>query len=228
MSMNTLILLLTMTSTLVLRSGDRIAVEGPVREENGVVTFRMNGLLYSVPASEIDGVIASEEAGSGDARTARAARSLDPARDDRRPLRVSAAERDRLLRELERNHSGTPAPSTQTVPPLPPPPTRAEAMEVQRDEWEWRRMARAHEETVLRAAEELQLLENRIEELKSQIRGFTSLGFKPSQFTYQTSQLVFATEALAGARLEVARAERALVQFREDARRQGILPGWLR
>jgi hypothetical protein len=212
--MNTLILLLTITSTLVLRSGDRITVEGPVREENGVVTFRANGLLYSVPASEVALTAAAPE-------TARE-------KPEPRRLRVPAEERDRLLRELERNHGGAPAPSTQTVPPLPPPPTKAEALEIKRDEWDWRRMARAQEETVLRASEELQLLENRIEDLKNQIRGFTSLGFKPSQFTYQTQQLVFATESLPAARLEVARAERALAQFREDARRQGVLPGWLR
>jgi hypothetical protein len=223
--MNTLILLLAMTltpSTLVLRSGERITVDGPVREENGVVMFRMNGLLYSVPASEIETQVAPA------APSARPARSLDSARDDRRPLAVSPVERDRLLRELERNHAGAPAPSTQTVPPLPPPPSKAEVKERTHEEWQWRQMARDHEESVLRANENLQLIEQRIEELENQIRTFTSLGYKPWQFTYQSRQLLNAADALPGARLAIARAERALAQFREDARRQGILPGWLR
>ena len=55
--MNALLLLLTLTtSTLVLRSGDRIAVEGTLREAEGVYTFRSGGQLYSLPKSEVDRV----------------------------------------------------------------------------------------------------------------------------------------------------------------------------
>ena len=60
--MNALVLLLTLTSTLVLRSGDRIPVEGKPVTKDGVVTFRSGGLLYSMPATEVDR-IESEDAG---------------------------------------------------------------------------------------------------------------------------------------------------------------------
>lgn len=218
--MNTLLLLFTIaTSTLVLRSGDRIAVEGPVRLENGVVTFRMNGLLYSMPAVEVD----EEATRRGAAATAKATEA-----EEIRRLKVSAEERDRLLRELEKNHGGDPIPADQVFPPAPPPPTRGEVEQRKRDERSWRQMARDYEETVRRAYEELELIEQRIAQLQNEIRTFTGLGFAPRQFTYQTTRLVQAREQLPGARLEIARAERALAQFREDARREGILPGWLR
>ena len=214
--MNALVLLLTIaTYTLMLRSGDRIRVDGPVTEENGVVTFRMNGLLYSMPSTEIETRLTAAEPASREA-------------EEKKRLKVSAEERDRLLRELEGNHAGTPAPSTQTVPPAPPPPSAAEVKEKTGEEWEWRQMARDHEERIRRATEDLQLLEERIERLRHEIRGFTSLGYKPSQFTYQATQLQHAIEALPYQQLELTRAERAFAQFREDARRQGVLPGWLR
>lgn len=214
--MNALILLLTVaTSTLVLRSGDRITVEGDLREANGVVMFRMNGQLYSVPASEIA------------LRTN--AVEVETEAEKIRRLKVSTEERDRRLRELEQNHTGTPASREQLhITPAPPPPTDAERAEEKREEQTWRRMAREHEESVRRAQEELELLETRIETLKNEIRTFTSLGFKPDQFSYQTSRLILTQERLPAARLEIARAERALAQFREDARRDGVLPGWLR
>jgi len=43
-----------------------------------------------------------------------------------------------------------------------------------------------------------------------------------------TSQLGLAREQIPLARLEVSRAQRALDQFLDDARKQAILPGWLR
>ena len=205
--MNALILLLT--TTLVLQSGDRLEVNGPIREENGVVTFRMNGLLYSLPATEI----ASRGTVSEPAQEAQPVRRLA----------VSAEERDRRLRELEQNHAGVAAPPEQlkiTVPP-PPPDTKHE-------ERYWRAQAREHEESVRRAQEELALLEARIEELRWQIRGFVSVGYKPEQFTYQSTQLVRTEEQLPAAQLALTRAERAFAQFKEDARKEGILPGWLR
>ena len=216
--MNTLVLLFTIAaSTLVLRSGDRIPVEGPVREEKGVVTFRSNGLLYSMPASEID----HEATRAGEV-------AHEKKVDDIRRLRVSAEERDRLLRELEKNHEGQPIPPDQVLPPLPPPPTRGEVEQRKRDETTWRQMSRAHEESVRRAYEDLELLEETILKLQNEIRAFTNLGYTPRQFTYQTTRLAQALEQLPFARLEITREERALAQFREDARREGILPGWLR
>ena len=208
--MNALLLLLTLTtSTLVLRSGDRIAVEGTLREADGVYTFRSGGLLYSLPKSEVVGVEEPQRATT------------------EKPvwkLRVSEEERKRLLAELAKNSAGTP----------PPPPPRfvpeAEPQSVQPlgEESQWRMRARGHEENMRRAQEELALLETRAQELRDQIYSFLSLGFQPRQFTYQTTQLARTEERIPYAQLEVTRAERAWAQFKEDARRAGVMPGWLR
>jgi hypothetical protein len=211
--MNALLLFVTLTSTIVLRSGDRIVVEGAVRAENGVVLFRADGLLYSMPASE---VVTIE--GPPETRTAAA-----PVKK----LAVPEEERKRLIAELEKNHGGTaPAPSkTLAEPrPTPPAPEEREASE----EWTWRRRARDHEESVLQARENLALLETRVDELRSKIRTLVTLGFHPRQFTYDSSQLERTLAQIPGAELAVTRAERAQAQFREDARRLGVLPGWLR
>ena len=87
---------------------------------------------------------------------------------------------------------------------------------------------RAYEEGVRRAQENLQLLLDRAEQLENEIRGFLSLGYTPRQFTYQTTILASVREQIPHAELQVQRAQRALEQFREDARRQGVMPGWLR
>lgn len=213
--MNTLLVLVTvMTSTIVLRSGDRIVAQGPIGTAEGVVTFRSAGLLYSLPASEVEKIDKGDTA----------------APSPMRRLRVSEEERKRLIAELEKNHSGKPAPRvrepqqqrTTTVEVTPEPDERKE------DEAWWRSQARAYEEDVLRAQEQLDLLESRARDLNDQILSFISLGYHPRQFTYQTTQLEITRERIPYARLEVRSAERVWQQFREDARRAGILPGWLR
>lgn len=208
--MNTLLLLLTLTtSTLVLRSGDRIAVEGTLREADGVYTFRSGGLLYSLPKSEV-------------------VRVEEPQRTStEKPvwkLRVSEEERKRLLAELAKNSAGTPPPP----PPRFVPEAAPKAVEPLGEESQWRMRARGHEENLRRAQEELALLETRAQALRDQIHSFLSLGFHPRQFTYQTTQLARTEEQIPYARLEVTRAERAWAQFKEDARRAGVMPGWLR
>lgn len=209
--MNALLLLLTLTtSTIVLRSGDHIAVEGPVRVADGVVTFRSAGLLYSVPELEVEQI--------KDANSTSGEQSV-------RRLRVSDEERKRLIAALENNHAGTPAPQRARAPLVEVTPEPAERKE---DETWWRSQARAHEENVRRAQEHLALLESRAAELRDQIHSFVSLGYRARQFTYQTTQLERTQEQIPYAKLEVTRADRVWQQFREDARRAGILPGWLR
>jgi len=216
MGMNALLLAVT----LVLHSGDRIAVEGEVREDNGVVMFRQGGLLYSLPAGE---VLRLEEDAGRDVNPPTAGNAALKPRPTTRMI-VSEEERKRLIAELEKNHSGTPS---NTPPPkladIPPPPAPAPD-----DEQHWRSQARGYEEGIRRAQEELALLESRAAELQSQINAFFSLGYKPRQFTYQTTQLARTLEQIPYAKLEVTRAERAWQQFREDARKAGVMPGWLR
>ncbi len=74
----------------------------------------------------------------------------------------------------------------------------------------------------------MDLLESRAAELQAKIHSLVALGYKPAQFTYDTTELQRTRDRLPYARLEVTRALRANEQFREDARREGVLPGWLR
>jgi hypothetical protein len=212
--MNALVLLVALTSTIILQSGDRIVADGPVKEERGRLTFRVSGVLYSLPAEEVLRVDSPDEKDEAGAPVKR--------------LKVSEAERKRLIEELANNHSGTVPPRPAILDAPPPGPTAAEVREQKRAEAEWRRDARAHEETMRRASEELELLETKAEELRWKISGLVSLGYRPHQFTYDTTQLAQTEEQLPYARLQVERARRAYEQFREDARSEGIMPGWVR
>lgn len=219
--MNALLLLLTLTSTLVLHSGERIAVEGKPVEKDGVISFRTKGVLYSLPASEVAKIETEEPK-----VVIEPSKKAETGKPRRRP--VTDEERRRLLAELEKNHGGTPAPPEQKPPALSPAPTPEEVKALRREEADWRREARAHEEAVRRANEDLKLLEDRVAELQWKIQSLINQGYKAHQFTYDTSQLQLALDQIPYAKLEVTRAVRANDQFREDARREGILPGWLR
>jgi hypothetical protein len=200
------------TTTLILRNGTRFDVEGPIREERGRIIFR-SGTLYSIPVAEVD-----MEATRA-AITATVIASMEP---DRK-LKVSATERDRLLRELEQNHSGGPVQALNLEKVVEPRDAPDKG-----DEWSWRNAARAHEESIRRAKENVALLHDRAEVLKRQIEQFVALGYRGGQFSYQSTELQRTLEQIPAAELEVTRAERANAQFRDDARRQDIMPGWLR
>jgi hypothetical protein len=204
------------TSALVLRDGVRIDVDGAIHVENGRATFRVGGTLYSVPAEEVD----VEATRTVEAEVQRAKLP------EHSRLRVNESERNRLLRALEQNHEGK-APPAEAVK-IPPGPTAAERAQSSEDEWSWRRQARAYEEGIRRAQEDLDLVLQRAAELRAQISGFLSLGYKPDQFSYQTTQLAYVQEQIPAAELQVQRAQRLYEQFRDDARRRGVTPGWLR
>jgi hypothetical protein len=212
--MNALLLVLAMTaSTLVLRTGERIVVEGDVREERGVITFRSAGVLYSLPADELLNVapIAVEAADRPVVR-----------------LRGSEEDRKRIIAQLEQNHDGT-APPEQRILSEPPGTPKSDEMAAERGtEAEWRAQARMHEEHIKRAKEDLALLHSEIDQMQSEINSLFTLGYRPIQFEYQTTRLARARERIPYAELEVTRAQRAWDDFREDARRAGVLPGWLR
>jgi hypothetical protein len=216
--MNALLILLVTalsipTPMLVFRSGDRLDVDGSVRVEQGRVIFRSGGALYSVPEAEVDLA----------ATRAVVSVPIVKAQTTMR-LKMSEAERTRLFKELEQNHSGTP-----TTAKLPTFPTVSEREQLASpEEWSWRREAQAYEESIRRAREELDLLRTRAEQLRAHIAGLLSLGYKPRQFTYDSTQLEATLAQIPRAELDVERAARAYAQFKENARRQGILPGWLR
>src|SRR5436190_11059912 len=111
---------LILLTTLILRSGDRITVDGAISEKDGRVVFRaVDGGLYSLPASEVEST-----------ETPTTSSTAPPAK---KKLRLSAEERDRLLRDLENNHTGTPPPPGQVLTAPPP------AKDQTDDEWRWRR-----------------------------------------------------------------------------------------
>src|SRR5881396_642263 len=164
--------LLMLTTALVLRSGDRIRVEGPITQRDGVIVFRSGGALYSMPVSEIDEIATN----AADEPALPETTSQAP-----RPLKVSPAERMRLLKELEENHSGTaPVQQRMDTPAYIP----LDAPGQNQDEWTWRRQARAYEEGLRQSKENLDLLIDRVERLRAEIRGLFALGFKPQNFTY--------------------------------------------
>lgn len=141
-------------------------------------------------------------------------------------LRVSPEEKQRLLKELEENHSGTPGlPASINLSPGPTPEERAQMTQ---DEWSWRRQARAYEESIRRAQENVDLLRDKAAALRAHIGGLLSLGYKPAQFSYDTTQLAYTEEQIPAAELEVQRAQRAYDEFRDQARRMGVPPGWIR
>ncbi|HUJ15709.1 MAG TPA: hypothetical protein VL284_18115 [Thermoanaerobaculia bacterium] len=204
------------TNTLVLRTGERIGIDGPVKVEAGRVIFRSGGALYSVAESDVD-LNATDEAG-----VPVAIREEKPGR-----LKVTAEEKARLLRDLENNHSGTAASAEALSFPAGPGPEQ-EMAAASGGEWSWKYAAQAHEEAIRQAQENLDLLRNKADALRSHIAGLLSLGYKPDQFSYDTTQLAHTEEQIPGAALDVQRAQRAFDQFRDDARRQGVLPGYLR
>lgn len=209
------------SNLLVLRSGERIVLSGPPTAERDRITFRTpDGQLFTMPLSEVDvdaTAAAAEHAEPGAAATKANARAVIP-------LKVSEAERKRLLAELEQNHSGTDA---APVPPAPRAEVRSRQTEVE-DEWSWRNRARAMDEAVRQAEENRDLLTTRRDALRDHITSLLSLGYKPSQFTWDVSQLQQVTDQIPEAELAITRALRARDQFRDEARRRGILPGWLR
>ena len=209
------------TQILVLKSGARLAVDKPgVSEQDGRVLFRSGGALYSLAAGEVD----------FDATRSIANSSVVEVRpgDERMRIKVSEAERRRLLRELEENHRGRPAWSGGLDVPRDPSELQTPAEKSASEEWSWRRQARAHEEEIRQTRESLQFLHDRVERLRAEIRTFVALGVKSSQITYQATELQYAIEAIPSAELSVERAERSYAQFRDDARRLGVMPGWLR
>src|SRR4051794_20969027 len=92
---------LFLLSTLVLRSGEHLDIDGPWHEQNGRIVFRSAaGTLYSVPKADVD----------LDTTRALAAPPLVAASPATLKLKVTDEERRRLIAELEQNHSGTPPP----------------------------------------------------------------------------------------------------------------------
>jgi hypothetical protein len=206
---------LFLLSSLVLRSGQHIDLSEPWHEERGRVVFRgTDGTLYSVPKEDVD----------LEATRALATPPLIANVPGAMKFKVSDDEKKRLIAELEQNHNGTPPPRGTVLGV-----TMVEEQQApDENEWAWRGRAHSYEERIRQAKEDRDLLVTKAQALRSHISGLLSLGYKPSQFSYDSTQLAYTLEAIPSAELEITRAERAYDQFREDARRMGVMPGWLR
>lgn len=210
---------------LVLRSGHQITVDGRMTVQNGNLVFRdRSGVLYSLPLTEIDqqATLKLHTASAGEPDPSRPAiRRVEPTLK----LRVNAEEKQRLLKELEKSR-GTPA----------APAPRAKALEINEtveirdhsDEARWRAESRNFEENVRRKQENLEMLRERAQRLEDEVRALLSFGVPPDQYSYSLVRLQDTRSMLDQAQLDLTQAQRDLADFRERARRQGILPGWLR
>lgn len=220
-----LILALAVTApcsqVLSLHTGHEIVVCGPVQNAGAQTIFiGEDGKLYSLPSDEIAAI-----------REARLAETSGPDSSGNggatRPLSVSEVEKARLLERLARSRG-----VRGSTPIQQPMPTEQSDREIEvsggSDEREWRQRSRAVDERVRQAHEELDLLLRREQKLEDELLSLRALGFKDRQFGYQILQLQHTRDSMDGARLEIVRAEREQFQFREDARKEGILPGWLR
>jgi hypothetical protein len=229
--------------TIVLQSGDRLPVRDEVRVEDALVIFRAaGGPLYSIRISEIDlaGTERVNTTGTMDTRPTGPRRSPDQARADlekmfegrslsNRAIVVSEDEKQRIIEEASRSRGvPVPLPELPSMSSVATPPGERPAAAGSRDEWYWRERARSFEDRVRLAKEELALLVHKERRLQDEILGLLSLGYNPNQFNLQVLQLAHTRDSLPRAQLQVERAERDLARFRDDARRQGILPGWLR
>jgi hypothetical protein len=143
-------------------------------------------------------------------------------RPDLQKLKVTEAERLRLIAALEQNHSGVEAEPLRLADIPPAPRVNTD------EEWSWRKRAKAYEESIRQAKENLDLLRQKADELRSHILGLLSLGYKPTQFSYDATILQSTLDQIPYAELAVTRAERAYDEFRDEARVKGITPGWLR
>lgn len=234
--------LLTPSDELVLRTGERIGVSGEVTLDGSRAVFRTaDGALFSLPVAEIDLDATSDPSRAGvtprRSRTAAENQALDDlvkAMASRtlanRALIVSDDAKRKLLDELKESR-GTPVPARPYVSPAfdesdEAPKERAGARNS--EEWRWREQARAHKERVVQRQEDLQMLIKKEQDLSDEIIGLMNLGYNGNQFSYQVLSLARVRDQIPRARLELQRAERAYAQFQDDARRQGILPGWLR
>ena len=222
--MNVLVLLATLaisSNVLVLRSGDRIVIADHLEQRDGRVIFRSaSGGLFSIPIEEID-LAATMGQQAAPAPVARAA-EVKPEPAATIPLKGSPEERKRLIAELEQNHGGTPPAEIHAQALAPTSPKN------DNEEWSWRNRAHAYEEAVRQAKENLDLIRTRADDLRAHVESLAMQGYKANQFTYDAGQLQMVLDQVPGAELEVKRAERAYEEFRDEARKRNILPGWLR
>lgn len=216
---------------IVLRSGQVIAVEELVRVERGRLIFATGGdNLYSIRLSEVDiektdARLPANRAPSSDPSTRSSA--VAGATNLPRDLPVSEEEKMRILAEMEtRSHTGRARErSAEPVDEMTQPESPSED---EGDEWMWREEARRHREAIEQAKERLASARQRERELNDMLLLYVGTSGDASNYSYLVMQLADLRSMIPQFEGDLRRAESAWAQFQDDARRRGILPGWLR
>lgn len=214
---------------IVLRSGQLIPVEELVRVENGRLLFvNSGGTLYSLSLSDVD-IEKTDARLPANRMTSDEELREKPAEVDTavRKLPVSDEDKERILAEMEgRSHTGRPTRASSA--PSDAAPDLEVPVEGENDEWKWREAARRYRYAVERAKEQLEGARQRERELNDLLLFFAGGTGDATHYSYLVVQLADLRSLMPQLQAEVRRAEDAWFQFREDARRQGVLPGWLR
>jgi len=195
---------------LVLRDGSRIEAAGRIERQGSRITFRNRaGVLYSIPESEVDREISVDQGAWSNATIfvtpGEAHVPVEKPPSLTEVARPRLNDKERLLHEIEQNHSGVAAPPQAREEPLPPMESGTATLR-NPEEWTWRREARSYQEAVRRAEEDLAMLEGRERKLQDEILTLTSFGYRARQLSYQISELGRVREQLEPARLDLARA----------------------
>lgn len=219
---------LLLASTLfLLEGGSRIEGEVVGREGGRLLVRSTNGLVYSIDEASIVSETSREAPTAS--RSAAPAISKEPrSLLSSRKIKVSEHEKRRLLTELSKNHRGRSAPPQSWEKRQPETVETSLEVTERNDESWWREQSRRKEEAVRRAREQLELYSNREREIEDGVRMMLLSGVHPDSLGYQMMQLSDMRTMREQAKLEIDRAKRDLATFRDDARKEGILPGWLR
>lgn len=210
---------------IVLRSGERIAVSGELRREGDRVIFRSrSGALYSLPASDIDEEPTARAASPQPASAAGA----EPQKPATRKLRGDEATKRKLLADLAKSR-GTPVqPAPPTATPQAIPAAAAAADAEKKSEESWRRRSLTIEANLKIAQDRVRYLEARIRDLDDEVRALLVLGNAPDTISRQVVELQDTKARLERAETDLKSAEAERAAFQDEARRAGVLPGWLR
>ncbi|MDX1583553.1 MAG: hypothetical protein R3338_08135 [Thermoanaerobaculia bacterium] len=213
---------------IVLLNGAVIEVEELVRVERGRLIYAdADDVLYSVRLTDVD-------VEATDARLPANRRDPVPERAHRAEavgsplpgkLPVSEEEKQRILEEMEsRNHTGRSSPPA--IAELEP--DREESVEGETDEWKWRSQARRFDRALEEAKQRLEAAKQRERELNDLLLFFAGSTGDATNYSYLAYQLSDLRSLIPRLETAVRNAEKARAQFLNDARRQGIPPGWLR
>lgn len=213
--------------TLVLRNGaGTIPIREIVAVRDGRVLYRdRSGVLYSIPAKDVD-LDASADSKLGSATDETKPSSAKTPRA--RPLALTPEERERLVREFERTArpGKPPAPietadsTTETRP--------ATKKKTSHGEEYWRSRSLRLQASVQRATKALADAKQHEQDLTDQLLFFAGTSGDATKYSYLVKELADTRDRIPRLQKAVESAQSDLEAFMDEARRQNVLPGWLR